>query len=814
MGSDTERYICIHGHFYQPPRENAWLEQVEWQDSAYPYHDWNEKVTAECYLPNASSRILNGEGFISRIVSNYARISFNFGPTLLAWMETGNPEVYQAIIEADKQSRGHYSGHGSALAQAYNHLIMPLANHRDRYSQVLWGIRDFEHRFGRRPEGMWLPETAVDLATLDVMAELGLSFTVLAPHQAKREREVGTSNWKDAGGGAIDTTRDYLVNLSSGRRIGVFFYDGAIASSVSFGDLLKSGDKFVERLSGAFSDKRNHPQLVHIATDGETYGHHHRFGDMALAYALQHIEENNLARLTNYGEFLEKNPPTREVEIVEKTSWSCVHGIDRWWSDCGDRTGSGDHPDWNQKWRTPLRNAFDWLRDTVSGPYEEKARQLLKDPWAARDGYIDVILDRSRESLNKFFSEYASHPLSEEERITALQLLELQRHAMLMYTSCGWYFDELSRPEPVQVIQYAGRVVQLAGELFGKGVEEDFLKILEQAKSNIPEQGDGRRIYENLVKPAIIDLTKVAAHYAVSSLFEKYSRKNEIYCYSVENEDYNTTDCGKARLATGRSRVTSEITGESAVFSFGVFHFGDHIINAGVSGYQGEKEYRDMGQDLARTCAAADFTGVIRRLDKHFGNSTYSLKSLFRDEQHKVLGYILESTMTDIEKAYRQLYEHHYPPMRFLSELGGPVPRAFHSAAELIINIDLHRAINGDELHINTVRNLLDTAATWQVDLDADGIGYDFKVNLEKKMGGLLAKPDDIENLEKMADMVSLARSMPFPVDLWKVQNLFWDMMQTVSLKYWQEAENNDENASAWVKAFVRLGKNLSIRVK
>jgi alpha-amylase/alpha-mannosidase (GH57 family) len=814
MGSEAERYICVHGHFYQPPRENAWLEQVEWQDSAYPYHDWNERVTAECYLPNASSRILDGDGYITSIVSNYARMSFNFGPTLLTWLETGNPEVYRAILEADRQSREHYSGHGSALAQAYNHLIMPLANPRDRYSQVFWGIRDFEHRFGRRPEGMWLPETAVDLATLDVMAELGLKFTVLAPHQARRVRQIGSSSWKDTHNASIDTTRVYLVNLPSGRIINIFFYNGPIASAVSFQDVLKSGDSLVARLTGAFSEKSDHPQLVHIATDGETYGHHHRFADMALAYALQHIEENNLARLTNYGEFLGKYPPTHEVEIIEKTSWSCVHGIDRWWSNCGCTTGAGDQPDWNQGWRTPLRNAFDWLRDTLAGPYEEKASQIFKDPWAARDGYIDVILNRSSDSVNQFSSKYASRKLNVEERVTALKLLEMQRHAMLMYTSCGWYFDELSRPEPVQVIQYAGRVVQLAGELFGDGIEENFLKILELAKSNIPAQGNGRRIYNDLVKPVIIDLTKVAAHYAVSSLFEKYSPKDTIYCYSLENEDYNTTDCGKARLATGRSRVTSEITGESAVFSFGVFHFGDHIINAGVSGYQGEKEYQNMSQELAGTCATADFTGVIRRLDKHFGSSTYSLKSLFRDEQRKILGHILESTMTDIEKAYRQLYEHHYPPMRFLSELGGPVPKAFHSAAELIINIDLHRAINSDDLDIDAVRNLLDTAATWQVDLDAEGIGYDFKVNLEKHMARLAAGPDNIDSLEKMADMVSLARSMPFPVDLWKVRNLFWDILQTVSVRYWQEAENNDEKALAWVKAFVKLGENLSIRVK
>ncbi len=810
----TERYICIHGHFYQPPRENAWLESVEWQDSAYPYHDWNERVTAECYLPNTSSRILDKDGYIERIVNNYEKISFDFGPTLLDWLEKNEPEVHAAIIEADRQSRRRFSGHGSAMAQAYNHIIMPLANHRDRYSQVVWGIRDFEYRFGRKPEGMWLPETAVDYETLDILAELGITFTVLAPRQAGKVSRLGTQSWRDVSDAAIDPTRAYLAGLPSGRRINIFFYDGPISNAVSFEDVLKSGEAFARRLAGSFSDKRNWAQLVHIATDGENYGHHHRFADMALAYALQYIEANGLAKITNYGEFLEKHPPTHEVKIIEKTSWSCVHGVDRWWSDCGDTTGAGSHPDWDQEWRTPLRNAFDMLRDTLAPRYEEKARALLKDPWAARDGYIDVILDRKPESVARFFDQYALRPLSNEEKITALKLLELQRHAMLMYTSCGWFFDEISRPEPVQVIQYAGRVVQLAQELSGDGIEEDFLKILVQAKSNIPEQGDGRRIYESLVRPAMIDLTKVAAHYGISSLFEKYREESRIYCYRVKNEDYRITDCGKARLVTGRSRVTSEITGESALFSYGVFHLGGHVINAGVQPFPGEEAYQDMVRELAQTCASADFTGVIRLLDKHFGISTYSLKSLFRDEQREVLDHILKSTMTEIEAAYRQLYEHHYPPMRFLSELGGPVPRAFHSAAELIINIDLHRAVNSDDLDLAAIKTLVETARTWQVELDADGISYDLKEKLERMMAGLAREPGNFTLLKGVGEAVTLARSLPFPADLWKVQNIYWGLLQSVYPVSQRQAAQADAAALAWVEEFKALGKALSIRVE
>ena len=489
-----ERYICIHGHFYQPPRENAWLESIEMQDSAYPYHDWNQRVNAECYAPNTASRILDSEGYITQIANNYAKISFNFGPTLLAWMEVNAPDVYQAVLDADGESQAAFSGHGSAIAQAYNHMIMPLANRRDKYTQVLWGIRDFEHRFNRKPEGMWLPETAVDLETLDILAEVGIRFTILAPHQAKRVRQIGSDAWQDVANAAIDPTMAYEIKLPSGRSLNLFFYDGPISRQVAFEDLLSSGDNFAHRLADAFSPEPARPQIVHVATDGETYGHHHRFGDMALAYALHHIETDGLAQITNYGEYLEKHPPTHEVEINEHTSWSCPHGIERWRSDCG--CNAGRNRKWRQAWRAPLREALDWLRDSLTPHYQERAQEFLKDPWAARDSYIEVILDRSQGNVEEFLKRHGTRELDEAEVVTVLKLLELQRHAMLMYTSCGWFFDELSGIETVQAIQYAGRAVQLAQELCGDDIEHNFLERLELAKSNIPEYGDGHRIYD------------------------------------------------------------------------------------------------------------------------------------------------------------------------------------------------------------------------------------------------------------------------------------------------------------------------------
>ena len=650
-----DRYICIHAHFYQPPRGNAWLEFVELQDSAYPFHDWNERITAECYAPNGTSRILDGYRNIVKITNNYAHISFNFGPTLLAWLAEEEPETYRTILEADKESQQRFSGHGSAIAQAYNHTILPLSNSRDKHTQILWGIRDFEFRFGRRPEGMWLPETAVDLEVLDILAGFDIRFTILSPYQAKRTRKLRRRAWRDASGGRIDPSMPYSVRLPSGKRIAVFFYDGPISQAIAFEGLLEKGENLAGRLQSAFSDARSWPQIVHIATDGETYGHHHKKGEMALAYALHHIETNNIAKLTNYGEYLERHPPTHEAEIWERTAWSCVHGVERWNSHCG--CNSGRYPNWNQYWRTPLRQAFDWLRDTAAARFEQKDGEIFKDPWQARNEYINVILNRWPDNTEKFFQKQTTHELSPDERITALKLMEMQRHAMLMYTSCGWFFDELSGIETTQVIQYAARMIQLYQEIFGEPLEPMFIDRLELAKSNVPEHQDGRVVYEKFVRPAMVDRQKVAAHYALISLFENYAEETKAHCYKVQTEDLSAVEAGRSKLIVGRARITSEITEESDVFVFGALYMGDHSMNAGVRAYRGKEEYNALKQELSDPFYRADFPEVIRLLDKHFGESTYSLRSIFYDDQRKILNIIMKSTLTEAEAVYRQLYQ-------------------------------------------------------------------------------------------------------------------------------------------------------------
>ena len=518
-----EKYICIHGHFYQPPRENPWLERIELQDSAYPYHDWNQRITAECYEPNTAARVLGPDPKIIDIINNYSKISFNFGPTLLYSMHTDNPEVYAEILKADKLSMENFSGHGSALAQVYNHMIMPLANRRDKYTQAYWGIKDFRARFKREPEGMWLPETAVDTETLEVLAELGIKFTVLAPRQAKRvKKAIKGSRWKELTGEAVDPNMPYLCQLPSGRSISIFFYNGEISQELGFGHLLDNGESFAKRLSGAFPQDNRTSALVHIATDGESYGHHHKHGDMALSYCIHHLESEGLARLTNYGEYLEKFPPDHLVEIHDNSSWSCVHGIERWRADCGCSTGG--YPAWNQQWRAPLRAALDNLRDAFAPMFEQEASQYLKDPWAARNEYIEVINDRSPENVDRFFGEQAKKELSRDEKIRALKLLGMQRGAQLMYTSCGWFFDEVSGIETVQVMQYASRAIQLAQETSGILLEQDFERGLEAAPSNLHE--NARAVYNMYAKPARVDLLRVGAHHAISSLFQSSEKKN------------------------------------------------------------------------------------------------------------------------------------------------------------------------------------------------------------------------------------------------------------------------------------------------
>jgi alpha-amylase/alpha-mannosidase (GH57 family) len=800
-------YVCIHGHFYQPPRENPWLEAVELQDSAYPYHDWNERITAECYAPNSAVRILDHEDRITHILNNYDKISFNFGPTLLSWLETQAPRVYRAIIQADASSQQRFSGHGSALAQAYHHLIMPLANRRDKRTQVAWGVRDFTHRFGRAPEGMWLPETAVDLETLEALADFGIKFTILAPRQAHRVGKIGGHSWKDVSGERIDPSMPYRLNLSSRRSIAVFFYDGPISRAVAFEDLLRSGERFAKRLMAGFAEElRPWPELVHIATDGETYGHHHRFGEMALASALHYIESNQLAQLTNYGEYLEQHPPIHRVEIFENSSWSCVHGIERWRSDCG--CNSGGRAGWTQEWRQPLRETFDWLRDTLAPRYEQLAEGLLRDPWAARDAYIDVLLDRSEHNLDRFFKKHAVRELRQDERVLALKLLELERHAMLMYTSCGWFFDELSGIETVQVLHYAARAVELAQEVLDENLEADFLERLARAKSNLAEHGDGRQIYQTLVKPSAVNLLTVGRHYAVSEVFEGFDDEAKVYCYAVRRKQHDIQQTPRAKLVVGEAVFTSTVTQESLPLEFGVLRFGAHNVTAAVRAKTSSTEYRAALNQLVADFANLSDTELRRRLKGLFGD-VFSLEALFKDPRRRTLATLSNCVMAEVDAAHRQVYEHNAAFMRLLMNFGMPLPSSLRASAESALNSLLREVFAGDELDADRVHHLLREAKALGIAPDGATLEFVLRKRMERMAETLTANAADSDSIARLQKWVALARSLPFAVDLWWVQTLCHGWMEQAYGRLLSRADTGDPEARTAMEQMTALSEQL-----
>jgi alpha-amylase/alpha-mannosidase (GH57 family) len=803
------RYICIHGHFYQPTRENPWLEEIEYQDEAYPYHDWNEKITAECYAPNAASRILDVEGKIIDIVNIYSKISFDFGPTLLSWLERKSPEVYQKILEADRLSMERFSGHGSAMAQVYNHIIMPLANRRDKYTQVIWGIKDFQRRFKRLPEGMWLPETAVDKETLEVLVSLGIKFTILSPRQAKRIRKIGGSkNWQDVSGEQIDTTRPYLCVLPSGRTINLFFYHGPTSQEVSFGGLLNSGENVAQKLLSLFDDHRNCPQLIHIATDGETFGHHHRFGDMALSYAFHYIESNNLAKITNYSFYLQKHPPAYEVDIFENSSWSCIHGIERWRNNCGCNTGK--HQGWTQEWRRPLREALDWLRDKLIIVYTDEAARYLKNPWNARNEYIDVILDRSHENIENFFRKHALKELSKEEKIKVLKLLEMQRNAMLMYTSCGWFFDEVSGIETVQIMQYASKSIQYAEEN-GISLETEFLERLKEAPSNLFK--NAAEPYNMYVKPAKTDLLRVGAHYSLSSIFEEYPENIKIYCYTAKSEIYNKAVAGKLNLAVGKARITSDITWDERLISFAVLHLGDHNINAGVKSFDGDDGFSIMQTEIQDAFERGDIPEVVRLMDKHFKGNIYTLWHLFKDEQRKVLNQILQLTYEGVELSYRHIYEDNYAIISFYHGLQHRIPRPLASATEYVLNTDLKKVFEEKELDVEKLRRVIGETKKWSIKIDTTTINFVASSWINVAVSELNKSPENLELLEKINTVFEVTEPLSLSLDLWKAQNIYFSIGKNLLDPMKKKASTGDDFAERWIEEFLRLGYYMRVKI-
>lgn len=815
---DKNHYLTIHGHFYQPPRENPWLESIELQDSAAPFHDWNLRIAHECYTPNSVSRIVNSKNQIIDIVNNYELISFNFGATLFSWLEVHAPKTYERIIEADKNSEAKHSGHGNALAQVYNHMIMPLANEKDKYTQIIWGIKDFEHRFNRLPEGIWLAETAIDYDTLRVLADCGIKYTVLSPFQSQRVRPLKGDNnsWTDASWGNVDPAQPYRCYLKddTDRYIDLFFYDGAISKSVAFDDLLKNGDAFISRIKDGVSYSRSYDQLVNLATDGESYGHHTMLGNMALSYALTKKIENSGLTLTNYGEFLEKYPPVSEAEIKPVSSWSCFHGVGRWMEDCGCSTGAS--AGWNQKWRKPLKKSLDWLRDELSIIYEKNAAKYLKDPWKARNRYIDVILDRNIAKVEAFCAHEASKKLNHSEMVNVIKLLEMQRHAMLMFTSCGWFFADISGIETVQILKYAARAMQIAEEFQEIDLETKFLLLLSEAHSNLKQFGSGKDLYMKFVKPSIVSVKQVVSHWAISSLFEEYEEETDIYCYRIKTVDYKKAKKGDTKLIIGRIEINSKVTFEQHDMIFALLHFGGEDFHCVIRGFAGKSEYNKIKDSLLAKYNTLPLTEVIRGLDEYFGKEYFTLKNLFIEERRKIINVLIEDKLKEFASTYKNLYDEARGPIMQLSELGLQIPEEFKIAAEYALSSSFNSLIiDAEDIDspdiLQTANDINNEATKIGIQIDTLPTEEIYSRYIANKVE-VLAYSKKAEDFESLIEVLDMLQKLDLKLNISEAQNFYFNNIYT-KVPQLIEKLKNSKNMNAdknFISAILNLAEQLN----
>jgi alpha-amylase/alpha-mannosidase (GH57 family) len=846
-------YVTVHGHFYQPPRENPYLDAIERQPSATPFHDWNERIHWECYRPNAFARVLNDHGEVVGIVNNYEYMSFNIGPTLMSWLKRYDVEVYQRILEADTKSSQRLNGHGNAIAQVYNHIILPLANERDKYTQIRWGKEDFRSRFGRDPEGMWLAETAVDYATLEALVAEKIKFIILAPSQAQRCRPCPTeddphSQWHEVGGNQIDPTRPYRCYLDSqeiGKKsqayIDIFFYDGPISRDMGFSDVVYNSHHFAGRVGAAIRGDHRQSQLISVATDGETFGHHKKGTEKTLAYAFIGEFPRHGWTVTNYAHYLSLNPPSWEVQLKPITAWSCAHGVDRWQDDCGC---GGEGGVWHQKWRRPLRNALNWLRDQLIDVYEKHGSVLFRDPWQARDEYIHVMSDRSHANVSRFLSRHQTHELNAGEQVEALRLLEMQRHSLLMFTSCGWFFEEISRPEGTQILRYAARALELAGDVSGVQLEKGFLKRLILAPSNVEEFKHGADIYHKLVLTAQIGFKQVAAHYAITSLFnhhqntvsgqdtDKQSHGNyqRVYCYTAHELDYYKQRIGPLTMVVGHLQLVSDITWESENLIFAVLHLGGWDFHCCIQQFTGRRNYGEIKEKLLTALQQASVAHVILVMTQVFGGEAFSLQTLFAEERHRIMRLLSQETLARLDQLYTQAYRDNYSVIMAFHRDGLEVPRELQVAAEIALG---HRCLitlrSLQQAQLSLEQDINEAQLNWNLMVELEAISHEaehLRCQLNIPEGNQILEQlivkllwqllydvnsnldTDIQRLERLID---IGYKLHIGINLNHSQELYWSCLHSQILP--RITNINSEAETIQCRQLLKLGQKLAVDV-
>lgn len=767
--------LVIHGHFYQPPRENPWTEVVEPEPSALPFHDWNERIYHECYRANGNARIVSSSGRMEAIENNYLFLSFNFGPTLLSWMEKEHPHGYERILAADRESLALRAGHGNAIAQGYNHCILPLCNERDRVTQIRWGLREFKHRFRRDAESIWLPETACNDAVLGTCIDEGLRYIILAPGQCLRVREIGTKEWTMTENSDVDPGRAYRYFHRDGshRSIALFFYDGPIARSLAFGEGLRSSQDLVNVIGRA---QKGEGRIVHVATDGESYGHHTKWGDRTLAYGLKHEAASADYQITNYGEYLDRCPPAWEAEVKpgpegEGTAWSCAHGVGRWIRDCGCQTGGQEG--WNQAWRGPLRQALNGLRDFAVTCYEEGAKGLLKDPWAARNDFISVLLEPSEESRSRFLKSHAARALDEGEQVRALSLLDMQRQAMLMFTSCGWFFTELSGIETVQILKYACRLMDDLSELGYKPPRKEFLAALNAAKSNVPEYGTGADIFRRFVEPSKVGLDRLSAHLAISSLIEEPQAGN-FGAHDFEFSSVRKEQLGKTRLATGRVRLKNRLTGRPYDCMFAAAHLGGIDFHCCVARFESEEALEESARRVGGEFKRGLIPPLLRAMREEFGVREFGLENLLAGQRERIAKAVFGHLIQNLSEEYRRVYQENRRYLEMFQAAGFQLPSELRTAAEYTLSrqfedeIRAQRLSHDPEAYQEAVR-IVEDAARQGLSIDRSVANELFGGMITDAVKDAMESPDSTV-LKRAISLIELTRKLGIQPNLDRAQ--------------------------------------------
>ena len=797
-----EWFVVFFGHFYQPPRFNPWIEFVDFDPSAKPFHDWNERVAFECYSRLSNAPLYDEDGWVVDVVNVYSRISFSFGPILLEWLKARLPRVYNAIVEADKESLSR-EGFGNAIAQPYAHIVMPLADRRYKELAVNWGVRFFEKTFDRYPEGFWLPEAAVDSDTLELLVDYGVKYVVLGPHQIEAIR-VG-DRWVKVD--RVDPRVAYKLVLPSGRSIAAVVYDDVLSRGVSFGNLLEDGRMLASKIIESFNELLQGPQLVSIASDGEVYGHHRRRGVEELVRALEILDSTGYVRVTNYSKFLSLSPPRVKARVAERTSWSCPHGVERWRANCG--CGSNIRPGWTQEWRAPLRKAIDTLSLGVLRALELMGTELYKNPWAAALDYIDVLYERSLEKTASFIEKHLLKPGDPNAVVAALKLLEALRNALLAQSSDAWFHEDLDRPEPIQALRHTARALELLEDVGFKGYVEEVVGALREARGNTGVRGD--ELLERALKSKV-DHAIVVAVYALRSLRGTVGDEGLMYSYKVSRSRRDRMELGPVVVDMGVVNILSTVTLEQSTMYYVLLHLGGWDLYVGVDYLEKPEDYIRANTVFRSNLGLTPASKLVDMLGELFKERVYTVAELPLDDQVDLALWVLEGFKSSLKDHLEKLSPTLLPLHHTFKALGVKPPEYLASALTALLSLKVEESLGKqDVLGLRELIRMTESLGTplgpWVRELVA--------LKLIELLDRLEVDPTNTRVLEGALDLALTLDGMGALGD-----RLVEEARIRVALarkRYYADmrraAETGDEVSWGWVKLFTSLAKLLRVRV-